>query len=150
FFYRPVRWDTANGKKAWLVDGGMLSNYPITVFDAPTGTTPRWPTLGIKLSAHPDAVQGTGYPIKGPVSMSRALLKTMTGFYDQMHIESPDAQARTIFVDTGRIRATDFDLTEEDREFLYQNGRAAALKFLDGGGGHPPWDFGDYIAIHRT
>ena len=31
------------------------------------------------------------------------MLKTMTGFYDQMHIESPDAQARTIFVDTGTV-----------------------------------------------
>ncbi|MFW3385278.1 UNVERIFIED_CONTAM: patatin-like phospholipase family protein [Kocuria sp. CPCC 205274] len=149
FFYRPVRWDTADGKKAWLVDGGMLSNFPIAAFDAPPGTVPRWPTLGIKLSAHPDAVQGKGYPIKGPVSMSRAMLKTMTGFYDQMHIESADAQARTIFVDTGAIRATDFNLTDEDRDFLYRSGRAAAEKFLDGSPTRPPWDFDAYIAAHR-
>jgi NTE family protein len=77
------------------------------------------------------------------------MLKTMTGFYDQMHIESPDAQARTIFVDTGTIRATDFNLTDDDRDFLYHNGRAAAEKFLDGSSTRPPWDFDAYVAAHR-
>ncbi|KLU08881.1 patatin-like phospholipase family protein [Kocuria sp. SM24M-10] len=149
FFYRPVRWDSADGRKVWLVDGGMLSNFPIAAFDAPPGSTPRWPTLGIKLSAHPESVQGTGYPITGPVSMTRAMLKTMTGFYDQMHIESADAQARTIFVDTGAVRATDFDLTDDDRDFLYRSGRDAAVKFLDGTPTRPAWDFQQYIAAHR-
>lgn len=149
FFYRPVRWDTADGKKVWLVDGGMLSNFPITVFDAPTGITPRWPTLGIKLSAHPDALQGTCNPITGPVSMSRAMVKTMTGFYDQKHIESPDAQARTIFIDTGTIRATDFDITEENQEFLYHRGRQAAENFLNGTSTKTAWSFSKYIATYR-
>ena len=27
-----------------MVDGGILSNYPIWIFDSPT--TPRWPTFG--------------------------------------------------------------------------------------------------------
>lgn len=41
FFYEPVRWDTADGGESWLVDGGMLSNFPVDVFDAPAGTRPR-------------------------------------------------------------------------------------------------------------
>jgi NTE family protein len=150
FFYRPVGWDSPGGGEAWLVDGGMLSNFPITAFDAPPGTTPRWPTLGIELSAPPGAVQGTGHPIADAVSMTRAMLRTMTGFYDQMHIESADAQARTIFVDTGSVRATDFDLTDDARDFLYRSGRDAAAKFLDGTSTRPARDFQQYIAAHRS
>ena len=36
-----------------MVDGGMLSNFPIEVFDRTDGKPPRWPTFGIKLSAKP-------------------------------------------------------------------------------------------------
>jgi NTE family protein len=148
FFFRPVRLPVAGGSKAWLVDGGMLSNFPIDVFDSPT--TPRWPTFGIKLSAQPDAAQGLVNRIKGPVSMTRAMVDTATGFYDRMHVDSSDAVDRTIFIDTGKISATNFGLSPEDRDQLYENGRRAAVKFLDGGDGRPAWDFDAYIAKHRT
>ena len=149
FFYRPVRWDTADGEKSWLVDGGMLSNFPIDVFDAPAGSTPRWPTLGIKLSAHPDAAQGVVNHVSGTLSMSLAMIKTLTGFYDRMHVDTSDAVDRTIFVDTGKVQATDFTLGAEQQDMLYQNGRKAALDFLDGTAGRPAWDFDAYIAKHR-
>ena len=35
--FRPARWRTAGGRPAWLVDGGMLSNFPVSVFDLPAG-----------------------------------------------------------------------------------------------------------------
>jgi len=38
FFYEPVRL-----KRSVLVDGGVLSNFPIDVFDRHNGM-PRWPT----------------------------------------------------------------------------------------------------------
>lgn len=148
FFYRPVRWDVPGGK-SWVVDGGMLSNFPIDVFDAPHGTRPRWPTLGIKLSARPEAAQGVVNPVRGPVTMSLAMLKTLTGFYDRMHLHASDAVDRTIFIDTGKVRSTDFDLSRDDQEMLYRRGREAALKFLDGGPDRPAWDFDAYIAQHR-
>lgn len=150
FFYTPVHWKSVDGQDSWLVDGGMLSNYPIDVFDAPPGLRPRWPTLGIKLAARPDAAQGIVNPISGLTSMSIAMLKTLTGFYDRMHIESSDATARTIFVDTGHVRATDFDLSAQSREMLYENGREAARQFLDGTAERPAWDFDAYVARHRT
>ena len=150
FFYTPVRWDTADGGESWLVDGGMLSNFPIDVFDAPDGLAPRWPTLGIKLSARPDAAQGKVNPVSNVVSMSLAMLDTLTGFYDRMHLDDPATAARTIFVDTGKVRATDFDLTPADRQMLYRNGRAASEAFLDGGNDRPPWDFTAYVEKYRA
>lgn len=149
FFYRPVKWREKDGTDTWLVDGGMLSNYPITVFDAPPGMAPRWPTNGVKLSGRPQAGLGIRNTIKGPIGLARAMLRTMMGFYDRQHIDASDAIARTIFVDTGGVRTTQFDLDAEDREMLYRNGRRAAIEFLDGSDRRPAWDFDAYIAKHR-
>lgn len=151
FFYRPVRWDDqVAGRTTWLVDGGMLSNYPITIFDTARGTRPRWPTLGIKLSGDPKDKKSRPDPGKGPMNLALALLQTMMGFYDLMHIENTDAVDRTIFVDTEGVRTTQFDLSTAERNKLYSNGKQAAINFLDGTDERPPWDFDAYIAKHRT
>jgi NTE family protein len=149
FFFRPVGWTGTDGRRTWLVDGGMLSNFPITEFDSPEGRLPRWPTFGIKLSSKPDAALDVTNRITGTLSFGIAILRTMMGFYDGMHIESADALARTIFIDTGRIRTTQFDLTSADRDMLYRRGRDAATKFLDGTKSSPGWDFERYIADFR-
>jgi hypothetical protein len=45
--------DESSGKMqlCWFSDGGISSNFPITLFDGPL---PRWPTFGIDLSGLPD------------------------------------------------------------------------------------------------
>jgi NTE family protein len=150
FFYQPVKLRHDHGLESWLVDGGMLSNFPVDVFDRPAGERPRWPTFGIKLSARPDAALGVAHDIHGPVSYAEAMLGTMTGFHDQMHLDDPAVLARTIFVDSMKVRATDFDLDATTREQLYANGRAAAVAFLDGTDHSPAWDFDAYVARFRS
>jgi NTE family protein len=44
-FFEPVTLRHANGESSTLVDGGVVSNYPIEVFDRTDGHQPRWPTL---------------------------------------------------------------------------------------------------------
>jgi NTE family protein len=70
FFYEPVRFkarDPAGDEETcYMVDGGMLSNFPIEVFDRTDGKRPRWPTFGIKLSAQPDAALRHKYEVHGP------------------------------------------------------------------------------------
>jgi NTE family protein len=149
FFYRPVKLRHADGRESWLVDGGMLSNFPVDVFDRPTGERPRWPTFGIKLSARPDATLGVAHAIHGPVSYAQAMLGTMTGFHDQMHLDDPSVLARTMFVDSMKVKATDFDLGPAERDRLFENGRTAATAFLDGADGAPAWDFDAYVARYR-
>jgi predicted acylesterase/phospholipase RssA len=34
-----------------IVDGGLLSNFPVWLFDVPDGQKPRWPTFGLLLVA---------------------------------------------------------------------------------------------------
>ena len=153
-FYEPVHF---NGKRrdgtkinSYLVDGGMLSNFPIEVFDRPVGQTPRWPTFGIKLSARPVREMEETFRIDGVLDLAKAMVGTMTRFHDQMHIDDPAVLARTIFVDTLGVKSTDFDLDEATQDDLYENGRTAASKFLHGDGAdHEAWDFDHYIKRFR-
>jgi len=150
FFYQPVHLKAANGGSSSIVDGGMLSNFPVDVFDAPQGVEPRWPTFGIKLSVRADAAQKAARPVKGVFSLAVAMLDTLTGFYDRMHIDKPDVLARTIFIDTGGVKSTNFDIDKATQQMLYDNGRTAALRFLDGDSTHPGWNFDSYIKTFRA
>ena len=49
FFYRPATLTAADGREATLVDGGLLSNFPIDSLDRTDGGKPRWPTFGVTL-----------------------------------------------------------------------------------------------------
>ncbi|WP_245851224.1 patatin-like phospholipase family protein [Brachybacterium vulturis] len=148
-FFRPVRRKNLRGKPTVLVDGGMLSNFPVSVFDRPGGKEPRWPTFGVKLSARPDPDRGVQNRITGPLSFGKAVVDTVTGFYDRLHIDSSHAVARTIFIDTSAVRTTQFHLSDADQELLYRTGRRAATEFLDGTGTREAWDFEAYKARFR-
>jgi len=146
FFYRPARLTGADGRDCWLMDGAVLSRFPIGVFDAPPGLEPRWPTFGIRLGAAPGPVS----EVRDTKSMWWAMLNTMTGFYDRLHIDDAAAAARTIVIDTGTVRATDFNLDRDTQDLLFRQGRDAALDFLDGAPGQPAWDWETYKRTYRT
>jgi NTE family protein len=125
-----------------FVDGGMLSNFPVSVFDRPVGEEPRWPTFGIKLSAR-QKNKSLAREVGGPIGYCLAMLGTLCTFYDAMHVDRADVQDRTIFVDTMDVKATDFELDENTQKLLYDKGRTAAEQFL------ATWDFDAYKAKHR-
>jgi NTE family protein len=129
FFYRPAQLELYNGQTSVIVDGGMLSNFPIDVFDPTDGKGPSTPTIGIKLSARqkPDQVE---HRVKGDLSLAMAMLGTMQGWADQMHLDNKHVTDLTIFVDTMGINATDFTIDKATQAKLFDNGRAAAEKFL--------------------
>jgi NTE family protein len=146
FFYKSARLTDAGGRDCWLVDGAMLSRFPIDVFDAPPGLEPRWPTFGVKLDAAPGSIT----EVKGTASMPRAMLIAMTGFCDRRHVDDAAIAARTIVVDTGTVRATDFNLDRDTQDLLFRKGRQAALRFLDGTPGLPAWDWEAYKRTYRS
>jgi NTE family protein len=128
FFYEPARL-----KDSYLVDGGLLSNFPIALFDS----VGDWPTFGVKLSARSDA-NAVMNPVTNPINYALAIMSTATNAHDQMHIDDPCTAMRTIFVDTFNIKATDFDIAESDQDRLYQSGLAAGKKFLKN------WDYKEF------
>jgi NTE family protein len=144
FFFEPCMLKVPGRTGAlYLTDGGMLSNFPVDVFDRNDGRRPRWPTLGVKLSARPNANQlAKPTSIHGLVRFGLALIATMANAHDQMHLDDPSVVDRTIFVDTLGVRATDFDLSDETRDALFSNGLEAGREFLAG------WSFDRFLETY--
>lgn len=120
YFYRPVK---LRGR--YLVDGGLLSNFPIDIFDA----VGDWPTFGIKLSAKADAFTKMN-PVTNPLDYGLAILSTAMSAHDKIYLDDPCAQMRTMFVDTFDIKATHFDISDKEQEALFASGQQTAQKFL--------------------
>lgn len=132
FVFEPVR-----VRGATWVDGGLLSNFPVALFDR-TDAEPRWPTFGIRLSARP-GIPPTR-PVQGPVSLGIAAIETLVSNQDNAYIDDPCTVRRTIFVPAHDVSPIDFDITAEQREALYQRGFQAGQKFLAN------WNYADYLA----
>ncbi len=129
FFFRPVSVATPTGKVTW-VDGGMLSNFPISVFDRQDGEPPRWPTWGVKLSARPGALQ-VDRPAGNDFELARSCLQTLLSGWDRYHLDDEKVTDRTVFVDTGSMSATNFGITTAEQQQLYEAGRSAGTTFLN-------------------
>lgn len=129
--FEPVRLRTAGGDEAVLVDGGLLARFPIDVFDRHDARPPRWPTVGLKLSAVPD---DDGFVVRhrvtGPLSYLQALLGTAVASWDVRHLDDPAVVERTVFVDTSDVSTLDFSLSQEVRDDLVDRGRAATRSWL--------------------
>ncbi len=130
FFFRPVRLPIPGKAPSTLVDGGMLSNFPIDAFDRVDGQQKRWPTIGIKLVARydPDQVK---HDVTGPMSLAEALVGTMSSWHDQMELQDPKVVERTMFVDNLGVKSTDFDIDKGTQSKLLESGRSAAERFLE-------------------
>ena len=114
------------GQVTW-VDGGMLSNFPISVFDRTDNKPARWPTVGIKLSAAP-LITIADVPVKNTAQEAMRCMHTMMNEWDRYRVDT--GADRIIFIDNGGIKATQFDLTPAQQQDLFRAGAAAALNFV--------------------
>jgi NTE family protein len=139
FFFEPVRVRAAAvaatvgdvaaaaGRVTW-VDGGLLDNFPVDVFDRQDGAPARWPTIGIKLSAKQTSITD-GHGTDNVVTEAIACLETLLDNAGRFYV-TPDKAARTIFVDNAGIKATDFGITPQQQQTLFDNGQQAASDWL--------------------
>lgn len=123
-----------------IVDGGLLSNFPVELFDS--DGVPEWPTFGFRL-VHAGPQPVVRHQITGPLSEIAAMLFTASSAHDAYYL-SNDKFVRTITIDTGDIAATDFNLTPDQKQTLFDNGVAAANDFL------AHWDFEKYKELYRS
>ena len=148
-FFEPVmHHNPRTGNDHLIVDGGMLSNFPVWLFDARTGEPPRWPTFGLLL-VEGDPKVAIGHRIEGAgesgsvVDFVKALASTMMEAHDRLYLEK-STFVRTIPIPTIGVGTTEFDITRERVRALYLSGHRAALEFLD------RWDFEAYKAEYRS
>ncbi|QQE72915.1 patatin-like phospholipase family protein [Brevibacillus composti] len=137
FFFQPARLYREEAPH-FIVDGGLLSNYPVWLFDVPG--IPRWPTIGFRL--HDNKVDREAYRIRGLFSFTRQLVVTMLDAHDRLHVDRAHA-VRTVFVNTLGVRTTQFQLSPDIRRRLYESGVLAATHFLE------QWNFEQYIEVFR-
>jgi NTE family protein len=136
FFFRPVQQRTGSGGVATWIDGGLLSNFPITIFDRTDGRTPRWPTWGIKLSGPPARQEDRA--VRTPLGIAVACLQTlMNDEFNRYHLDDEGVGRRTIFVDADDVGSLDFSLSAADQNRLFDQGVRAAEAFLAGVGPPP-------------
>jgi NTE family protein len=130
YFFEPVELTGPRGT-ATLVDGGLLSNYPFSVFDRMDERVPRWPTVGIRLDAlHLDREPAPLHAVSDPVHLGIALVETAIEGCQAEHVRDPCNVARSVYVDTAGVSSFDFDLDAEDQRQLLARGRSAAEAFL--------------------
>jgi NTE family protein len=151
-FFAPVIFrDGRNGVDHVIVDGGLLSNYPIWLFDTPGSTPPDFPTFGMTLVAPGQQTQLAANPpadaalpdLSSDLKFLKAIVSTMLQGRDRFYIDA-DSFARTIPIPTLGVGTTDFGIQPAEAQALFDSGKAAAAKFL------ASWDFEAYKKLFRT
>jgi predicted acylesterase/phospholipase RssA len=128
-----------------LVDGGVLSNFPVQIYDRTDGRDPRWPTFGVKIiptlpGADAKLFPPLALPTLPPVRELEQVVATAIVGHDQTYIELPCVQKRMIEVDTNSVGIVEFDADKSTRDGVIESGKAAAKRFLAG------WDWDEYRA----
>ncbi|WP_391206972.1 patatin-like phospholipase family protein [Psychrobacillus sp. L4] len=123
FFFEPVRLKVGSGDTI-VVDGGVLSNFPMWIFD--NGNKER-PILGLKLSGN--SKDFPGYEIDNGLQLFEALFSTMKNAHDERYI-SRKHEKNIIFIPVDDYGATQFDLSEKMKTDLLTKGRESAVQFL--------------------
>ncbi len=148
YLYEPYKLRYPGGESL-LVDGGLVSNYPIDVFDRTDGAQPRWPTLGVTLIPQLPAGSTRLAPPIGPLRLlpgfrfGESLLVTALAARDQGYLAQPWVRERSMEVDNLGVNPFEFWAGRETIDGLYESGRQAATEFLE------RWSFEDYLVRHR-
>ena len=141
FYFKPIQLNDGSGKRHLILDGGLLSNYPIWLLDGKKNF--NIPTFGFKFGGENLNSRPRNFD-NNIIGFTKSIISTLMGAWDNRHIsESKGDFARTILIPTtvtssGRpkkVNATEFDITKTDKLELLKNGTLAAEKFLD------TWDF---------
>lgn len=134
FFFEPGKITSHSTKKVcYVVDGAVLSNFPVWLFD----DLPERPTFGLRIFSDE---KNHFHEIHGPVSLFTSMFLTMMDAHDNLHIRERD-QLRTIAVPSLGVKLTDFSISRKKKELLYQSGVQAAEKFFK------KWSISEYLRM---
>ncbi|WOV88239.1 patatin-like phospholipase family protein [Sporosarcina oncorhynchi] len=125
FFFEPVRFKAPTGETI-VVDGGVLSNFPMWIFDEENGERVR-PLIGMKLSHRKEEMRGR--EIGNALNLFEGLFSTMKNAHDDRYISRKD-EKDIIFIPVEQYSATQFALEDEQKEELMQIGRLKTIQFL--------------------
>lgn len=135
FYFNPVILKN-NKNSSFIVDGGILSNFPVWLFDVEH--TPRWPTFGLRLIS--DRSLEKIHPNKSSlISYSTDIIDTIISKDEEAFIRNKDI-IRTIKIRTFNIGTADFWIGKNEYLILFNSGYHCAKVFLS------KWNFNSYIS----
>jgi hypothetical protein len=138
----------------WFTDGGVSSNFPLQLFDAPM---PRWPTFAIDL-VYPPAGQepaddhdpiflptrnnqgwrprytpiGKPRPVNEIGAFLTAIVTTMQNWRDQLQGRAPGVRDRIVQVEIAQDEGgMNLNMADEVLEALGKKGQAAGQRLVD-------------------
>ncbi len=134
FFYTPVLLKK-DGVTHYIVDGGLLSTFPIWIFDV--DTKPNRPTIGLKIK---DKDSLTSLGKRSFFAYLQDLITACINMDEMTYVRRKDL-VRTIIIDNkNQLKSTDFKLSDEDIDTLYDSGYQAVSQFKK------RWSYVDYIS----
>lgn len=136
-FFKPVILKSSEGYNCYIVDGGLLSNFPVWLFDVKG--IPKWPTFGFRFIKESNKKENLNM---NTVQYILNIISTMMEAFDERYIEESNFK-RTVAIPTLGVGTTEFGISKEKAVGLYDSGYCAAKKFLS------TWDFNNYIRQYR-
>ncbi|WP_156290819.1 patatin-like phospholipase family protein [Oceanobacillus salinisoli] len=127
YFFMPKKLPGKTEKKSIIVDGGLLSNFPLWLFGSGNNSETR-PVLGIKFTG---SIEKQNYPrkINNAFDMFTALFATMKQAHDARYISKSDKK-NIIFIPIEDVDSVDFHIDEETKGNLFLLGKSHADEFL--------------------
>ncbi|MEK4701254.1 patatin-like phospholipase family protein [Solibacillus sp. FSL R7-0668] len=123
FFFEPVYLKNGVNENV-IVDGGVLSNFPLWIFD--NGHQIR-PILGLKLSSANEEMAPR--EIDNGIQLFEALFATMQNAHDNRYIARKH-EKNIIFIPVEKFSTTQFDIDEETKNKLMCIGKDRTIQFL--------------------
>lgn len=121
-FFEPVQLrHHSSGKMCYIVDGGLLSNYPMWLF-----ADSEYPTIGFKLVAAGEQKIETQ---DGAIDFLMSIVSTMLEANDAKHISKKDV-VNTVLIPTRDYGTTQFDIDMKGKRTLVSLGEQAAEVFF--------------------
>jgi NTE family protein len=124
----PLFYEAVVAGETMYIDGGVMRNFPIRIFDPlADGSAPPNPrTLGLSLLHEHD----TPRPIPGLEAYTHRLFDAMLSAQHEHLMRSPPDRDRTVFISAQGMRPTDFDLTREQQIRLIDGGLRDTCGYL--------------------
>ncbi|WP_284140376.1 MULTISPECIES: patatin-like phospholipase family protein [unclassified Virgibacillus] len=126
YFFMPKKLPGKAKQKSIMVDGGLLSNFPLWLFTNSNNREQR-PVLGVKLSDTP--ANTTPHDIKNALDMLHALFATMKQAHDARYISTTDKK-NIIFIPVKNIETTNFQINANEIDMLLTLGMERTDQFL--------------------
>ena len=158
FYFKPVAIDSSGGEVDartsestfdLFVDGGMLCNFPINIFDSCTSGRNalvsndvyyNYETLGLKLERaqqieefEENKTAIAPYHIKNMKDYTSAVMNLMMEQMNRNAADLSNEKGRTIYISYGDISGRIRKMSPEEKKMLHDNGVIAAMQFFNSG-----------------